>query len=368
MRRVSIGVDVQIPIDIKTVINEATDLDKARCTPVSVSVYVDESAPQDLKQCVRRALFCKSNQARVSEFSFNGTTSTPFSGDDMAIIVAGLDDRVGLYASLLRSVGVPVMVVTTLPALVAEIAQAQQTPLLKDDIICPKHIDPLKSSARSLYAKSFQPSNMVEPCFLDQESSASLLQRMGEWVIASCEGKKLAFALNFNFVCRPLCLDIVKSTALQNAGVGFFFIIPGADMPVMTLNQAKMILMIAAAHGEELNLERVKELVVLVGGAFACRAFARQIVGIVPGLGWVTKAAIGYMGTYIMGRAAVEYFEGAVDTGKFDDFFETLQTKAMNLVSNHIESNVAQDINTVINNPLVIAEHVSSVVRNGVGK
>ena len=36
--------------------------------------------------------------------------------------------------------------------------------------------------------------------------------------------------------------------------------IPGADMPIMTLNQAKMLLQIAAAYGQPLSAERIKEL------------------------------------------------------------------------------------------------------------
>ena len=98
-----------------------------------------------------------------------------------------------------------------------------------------------------------------EPYALDGAAVGSLSERMGGWVIAACNDKRLAFALAFPFVRKPLSLEAVNSTALQNAGVGLLVIIPGADMPVMTLNQAKMLLMIAAAYGEELNMERVKE-------------------------------------------------------------------------------------------------------------
>ena len=158
-----------------------------------------------------------------------------------------------------------------------------------------------------------------EPYALDGAAVGSLSERMGGWVIAACNDKRLAFALAFPFVRKPLSLEAVNSTALQNAGVGLLVIIPGADMPVMTLNQAKMLLMIAAAYGEELNMERVKELAALVGGAFACRAVARQLVAFVPALGWAVKAAIGYTGTVAMGRAAIEYYEDGATLGKLTD-------------------------------------------------
>ena len=54
--------------------------------------------------------------------------------------------------------------------------------------------------------------------------------------------------------------EFVKATAWQNALIGGVAIIPGADMPLMTANQAKMLLQIAAAYGQQLDTERVKEL------------------------------------------------------------------------------------------------------------
>lgn len=136
---------------------------------------------------------------------------------------------------------------------------------------------------------------------------------MGEWIIAACREKKLAFALAFPFVRRPLSLDAVRATAIQNAGVGVVVFIPGADMPIMTLNQAKMLLQIAAAYGQPLSAERIKELAAVVGGAFLFRNIARTAVGVVPVLGWAIKGAVGFAGTEAMGRAAIEYFEAGGD-------------------------------------------------------
>ena len=112
---------------------------------------------------------------------------------------------------------------------------------------------------------------------------------------------------------RPLALVSVNETTVQNVGIGVVAIIPGADMPLMTLNQVKMLLEMAAAYGEELTIERVKEILAIVGGAFACRTVARQAIGIVPGVGWVIKGGVGYVGTIAMGHALIEYFEKGTD-------------------------------------------------------
>ncbi len=307
---------MQLPVDVKAVIDEATNIEEARRTSLSVSVYIDDSAPGDVQAQVRQAFASASPHARVSLMYLDGRPFVPYAGDDMACIVAGLDEQVGAYAEQLRAAGVPVMVVTTLPSLVAEIARTQGHAIPQGDLVSPKIAQP-KRQPVAQDAPALEAAPLVEPYALDDAVRASSLsERMGGWVIDACNDKRLAFALAFPFVRKPLSLEAVNSTALQNAGVGLLVVIPGADMPVMTLNQAKMLLMIAAAYGEELSMERVKELAALVGGAFACRAVARQLVAFVPGLGWAVKAAIGYTGTVAMGRAAIEYYEGGTGFGR----------------------------------------------------
>ena len=87
-------------------------------------------------------------------------------------------------------------------------------------------------------------------------------------------------------------------------------IIPGADLPIMTLNQAKMVLQIAAAYGHDMDKERAKELAVVVAGAYISRALARELVEFVPILGFIIKPGIAYGATSAMGYAVMEYFEG----------------------------------------------------------
>ncbi len=147
------------------------------------------------------------------------------------------------------------------------------------------------------------------PNLLDEEAKRAFNNRMGEWIIETCREKRLSFALAFPFVARPLSLEAVNATAVQNAGIGVVVILPGADMPVMTLNQIKMIPQIAAAYVVSMTLDRAKELLAVIGGAFAARTLARSAVSVVPALGWAIKGAIGYTTTLAMGRAAIEYFE-----------------------------------------------------------
>ena len=326
---------MKLPIDLKAVIEAATDIESASSTPVSVSVLIDDSAPGDVAAHVRSAFVGAGAHARVTVGYFAGPAFSPYEGDDMAVIVAGFSEEVGRRAAEIRAAGVPVMVVTSMPSLVADMASAYGNPIPEGDLVAPEGVEGCeadgdaacasgevegahvsvfagiraKGSVGSAAGSAGSPDDPDAPIPIDAAAACALDRRMGEWVVAACREKRLALALSFPFVRKPLSLEAVSATSLQNAGIGLVLFIPGADMPLMTLNQAKMLLQIAAAYGEPMSAARVKELAAIVAGGFACRSVARQVAGAVPAIGWAVKAGVGYAGTKAMGLAAVEYFE-----------------------------------------------------------
>ena len=74
-------------------------------------------------------------------------------------------------------------------------------------------------------------------------------------------------------------------------------LVPGVDMPILTLNQARLVLRIALAHGEEIDRSRLPELAAVVGAGFGFRAVARQLLGARPVAGWAAQGAVAYGGT-----------------------------------------------------------------------
>ncbi|MBC7294014.1 MAG: hypothetical protein H5T84_07950, partial [Thermoleophilia bacterium] len=80
---------------------------------------------------------------------------------------------------------------------------------------------------------------------------------------------------------------VVLRTAGQNALVGLAFLLPGADMPAMTLNQMKMLLLLAAMHEQEVNAERAVELAMVLGLGYGFRGLARRLVRSRRGYGWL---------------------------------------------------------------------------------
>jgi len=95
-----------------------------------------------------------------------------------------------------------------------------------------------------------------------------VLRELGQWLSDTVASKRLSLAHNFLFMRRAVAEEAVGTAAWQNALIGAVTVIPGADMPLMTANQAKMLLQIAAAYGQPLGIDRVKELVAVVGGGF----------------------------------------------------------------------------------------------------
>ena len=330
-------IDKQLPIDISELLNISTDLKEVSKTPISVSVYLDDSADDRLISHVRAAFASAGVHTRVTIGYMDSIPVQINENDDMVALVAGQGDYVGRQASNIRGAGIPVMVITDNPSRIAEKADESGFAIPEADIIAPEkigHKNPVMGLAQAgldLVNSKFagRKRNAVDDAVLDEssldadqdarsieltnETFKDLDERMGEWILAACSEKKLAMALSFVFVRRPLAYDSVVSTSMQNAAVGFVPLIPGADLPIMTLNQAKMVLQIAAAYDQALDAARIKEIAAVVAGGFLFRNIARSLSRLIPGAGWIISGATGFIGTEAMGRAAIEYFDAGGD-------------------------------------------------------
>jgi uncharacterized protein (DUF697 family) len=136
--------------------------------------------------------------------------------------------------------------------------------------------------------------------FPTSEIARALARRLGE------DGTSLAARLP---VLRPaVCDALISSFARKNGLVSAAIFVPGVDQPVLTLNQIRLVLRIAVAHGEQIDSRRAVELIGVAGAGFGMRAVARELLDLVPVAGWAVKGAIAYAGTKAVGEAAVRYF------------------------------------------------------------
>lgn len=118
-----------------------------------------------------------------------------------------------------------------------------------------------------------------------------------------------ALAARLPVLRRAVCDELIRSFARKNAIVSAAVFIPGVDMPVLTLNQIRLVLRIALAYGQEIDTQRAVELIGVVGAGFGFRTVARELLDLVPVAGWAVKSAVAYTGTKSLGEAAVRYFD-----------------------------------------------------------
>ena len=107
---------------------------------------------------------------------------------------------------------------------------------------------------------------------------------------------------------------LVERFSRVNGTVGALVFVPGADMPVITLNQIRLVLRIAHAYGIGVGQERAPEVLAVFGSGFALRTVARQAAALVPFAGWAVKAGVAYGGTKAIGEAAKRYYEAQAST------------------------------------------------------
>lgn len=292
-----------LPVDVRDLMKTGARFTEERSQELGIAVLVEVDAPDALIDAVRRELrpatAAVALQIEVAEL---GATPVVVPGTDVVIAIAG-SGNAGLRQALAgpRRSRTPVVVVS-----------------LGDD-----------ASAGSIAEALLQPTGDL---IVRHDADAALV-RLGSWLADNIGSKRLALAHNFAFMRRAVAEDAVKNTALQNGLIGAVTPVPGADMPIMTANQVKMLLQIAAAYGEPLGVDRIKELAAVVAGGYLFRAIARQGLVVVPVLGWAVKGGIGYTGTMAMGRAAVKYFEDGADLHQLTAYFRAVRDSKLKLGS-----------------------------------
>ncbi len=145
--------------------------------------------------------------------------------------------------------------------------------------------------------------------FISATRDVGIKDDLAERIVELVHGKTVALGARLPVLRGAAAAREIWRTSWQNALIGGVTILPGTDMPILTANQAKMVLRLAAIYGREITPERAKELLVVVGGGFTLRAIARQLLDFVPGPGWILKGGVAYTGTVAMGKAAQKYFE-----------------------------------------------------------
>jgi len=118
-------------------------------------------------------------------------------------------------------------------------------------------------------------------------------------------------------VLRGAVCDVLVGSVARRCGVlAAAVFVPGADLPVLALQQVRLVLRLEQAYGFEADpRERAPELLATVAAGLGLRAVARQLLAVVPVAGWAVKGAVAYAGTRALGEATVKRLEIGVPGG-----------------------------------------------------
>jgi uncharacterized protein (DUF697 family) len=301
---------VAFPLDIRDQLQFGLKLNQQVEERVRLLVLVELDAPEPLLDAAKEKIRPRTASGTVDvEVCDEGTVVEPAPHTDAVILLAGSGTRAGA----------------------ASVAAAHRE-------VTPVVVLAVGEELGGLDYRLGQPS---EDVLLGLDPLELCGPKLGKWLADRLVHKRLPLARNFEFAREAVANTFVTSTAWQNALIGAVVVFPGADMPLMTANQAKMILRIAAAYGEPVGAaSRLGELAAVVGSGYLFRTVARQVLTAVPGFGWAVKGGIGFTGTVAMGKAAVAYFEQGADVGEIvqdlvakvtdgDEASETIESDAV---------------------------------------
>ncbi|MHB1414459.1 MAG: hypothetical protein ACYC1C_04335 [Chloroflexota bacterium] len=147
---------------------------------------------------------------------------------------------------------------------------------------------------------------------------------VGSLLVRTLPNKALAMARHLAPLRSDTAEEIIRQTTRVNAEFALLSNLPanipvlgtlmgaGADLLVLTKNQAMMVLKLAAVYGRDLDdkWRLAAEIIPVIGAAFAWRTIARLVVGTLPTpIAALPKTAIAYAGTVVVGKMAKYYFE-----------------------------------------------------------
>ena len=320
----------KMPINVKEMLEAMFSFKKEGKETVNVDVVFDVSASDELIEAIYNA-FCQAKlvvTSQVKTYILSNGLLELRKDADLCVLVGGKSLAMGSVLAQAKDNGTLTVCVVQAGVTTFEEEKKQSIPYSQNvarSVDADKSTKALNSASNFRtkkqskdaivkHTKGIDINDIVVLDFEDQEP----LESLARWVALRMPQKRIALALQFPFMRRSLCLEITQSNAITNAAVSLVAFIPGADMPIITANQAKLVLQIAAIYGNKLDIARAKEIIAVVIGAFGFRSLARNFARFIPILGIPIKTAVAYGGTLAVGNAACAYFENDGEK-KYDD-------------------------------------------------
>jgi uncharacterized protein (DUF697 family) len=152
----------------------------------------------------------------------------------------------------------------------------------------------------------------------------ALRARFFPHLIERCKGIEIAVGRRLPALRSTICMILTRSASLSALkiaaasavvdNVPLLGIVLGAvasagDMVAITGIQIVLMMQIGAVYGKDPDVQRIWELLPIVGGGFGWRMLAREISGFIPVAGIAIKGMIAYAGTIVVGEGTTFYYE-----------------------------------------------------------
>ncbi|MEO6913317.1 MAG: hypothetical protein ABI182_04780 [Candidatus Baltobacteraceae bacterium] len=146
----------------------------------------------------------------------------------------------------------------------------------------------------------------------------ALRGRVFPHIIDCCKGVEIAVGRRLPAMRESVCAKLTRDAAnnalkialasavidhIPIAGIVLGAFASAGDMVAITGIQMMLLLHIEAAYGQDPDVQRMWQLLPVVGGGFGWRMLARELSGFIPVAGIAIKGAIGYAGTIVVGES-----------------------------------------------------------------
>ncbi len=153
---------------------------------------------------------------------------------------------------------------------------------------------------------------------------AALRGRMFVHLIDRCKGVEVAVGRRLPALRETVTSKITRdaaSSALKMAaasalvdkvpvlGIVLGAVASAGDMIAITGIQIALLMQVGATYGKDPDVQRIWDLLPVVGGGLGWRALSRELAGFIPVAGIPIKAAIAYAGTIVVGESAGFFYE-----------------------------------------------------------
>ncbi len=306
--------------DINKVSAEITHILDLEKVDLNVQLYIDENASNETSTVVRNLFMTNAANVRLQINYFDVIEDVNVNAKaDMAVIIGCDSSTVLSLASKVRERDVPCYIVF----------DSARTTSVSDFF------------ANTEIAGDYFILNSEMP-----ESVSAMTKKLGTWIANVCVGKKFAFAAAFPFVARPLAMEIVHLTSIENVAIGVVPFISKADFPLMLLNQIFMLGQIAAVYGHKIDANLLKEACGVLAGALVGRKVYRVLHKALPIPRCIVAGTVAVGTTETIGRALVAYFEAG---GDIDGVLEIIKRTVMGsrIVSDAAKPVVDKVVSTV---------------------